>query len=136
MDLSQIPLFRALSQKLGFLEDRQRVLAQNIANVDTPNYQPRDLKAPDFGKLAAGEFGKLQPVATDPQHFAHGAAAPGEFRSEADKSAYESTISGNSVSLEQELIKVSQTTLDHQTMVDLYRKQIGLLKTALDRGGS
>jgi flagellar basal-body rod protein FlgB len=136
MDLSQIPLFRALSQKLGFLEDRQRVLAQNIANADTPDYQPRDLKAPDFGKLAASEFGKLQPVATDPQHFAHGAGSPGEFRSEADKSAYESTISGNSVSLEQELIKVSQTTLDHQTMVDLYRKQVGLLKTALDRGGS
>lgn len=135
MDLSQIPLFKAIGLRLGYLEDRQRVLAENIANIDTPDYKPHDLKAPDFASMAQAELGHLTPVATEPGHISPPAGG-GHFRSEKDTHAYETTVSGNSVSLEKELLKVSQTTFDHQTMIDLYRKQIGLLKLALDRNGS
>ena len=50
MDLSQIPLFAALSKRMSWLADRQAVLAQNVANADTPGYAARDLREPDFRK--------------------------------------------------------------------------------------
>lgn len=134
MDLSQIPLFKALATRLGFLEQRQQVLAQNIANVDTPGYQPLDLKESSFQSELTGSFGRLMPVATHPNDI-QPATGAGQFQTVKDTPSAEPKIDGNGVSLENELIKVSKTTLDHQAMVDLYRKQIGLIKTALDRSG-
>jgi len=40
------------------------------------------------------------------------------------------------VSLEDEMIKVSDTTSDYQLMTNLYKKQVGLIKTAIGRSGS
>jgi flagellar basal-body rod protein FlgB len=137
MDLNQIPLFKVISRRLGFLEERQRVLAQNIANVDTPGFKPKDVKAPDFKRLAMTELKQLETSSTNPHHIVQATAnAAGQYPVERQATTYETTISGNSVDLDEQLLKVSKTTLDHQTLVNLYRKQIGLLKIALDRGGS
>jgi len=134
MDLSQIPLFKALTGRLGFLDQRQRVLAENIANVDTPGYQPKDLKAPNFLRLAQAALGRINAATTNPNHI-ETARRGGTFQAEKQKATFETTVSGNAVDLDEQLINVSQTTLDHQTMVDLYAKQVSLLKTALDRSG-
>src|ERR1700761_8213498 len=44
MDLSGIPLFTALQNKLGYLSEREKVIAQNVANASTPGFTPNDLK--------------------------------------------------------------------------------------------
>ena len=44
MELGDIPLFAMLKSRLGYLSDRQRVIAENVANANTPGYQARDLK--------------------------------------------------------------------------------------------
>ena len=51
MDLTQIPLFEMLTRRMSWLNERQKVLAQNIANADTPHYVPRDLEPLDFESL-------------------------------------------------------------------------------------
>ena len=38
MDLGDFAVFRIMKQKLGWLNQRQRVIAENIANADTPKY--------------------------------------------------------------------------------------------------
>lgn len=134
MDLTQIPLFRTISRRLGFLEERQRVLAENVANVDTPGFQPRDVKSPNFAKLADVALKQLKTAATDPHHIIQDANAHRDEQPE-QAGKYEVTVSGNGVNLEDQLLKISKTNFDHQTMIDLYRKQVGLLKIALDRGG-
>ena len=48
MGPDDIPLFGMLKSRLGYLSDRQKLIAQNVANADTPGYQPRDLKAYSF----------------------------------------------------------------------------------------
>jgi flagellar basal-body rod protein FlgB len=48
MDLSNLKLFHAMKENMDWLSQRQRVIAQNIANSDTPNYEVKDLKALDF----------------------------------------------------------------------------------------
>ena len=48
MDLSKIPLFTMLTERMAWLNKRQAVLAQNIANADTPGYKPKDPAPVDF----------------------------------------------------------------------------------------
>ena len=43
MDPSDIGLFRLAEKRLNWIEQRQQVLAQNIANASTPDYKARDL---------------------------------------------------------------------------------------------
>jgi flagellar basal-body rod protein FlgB len=136
MDFSKIPLFQAIGERLGFLEARQNVLSDNIANVDTPGFKPKDLKTQSFGTLTAAAFQKLQPAVTDPHHMLPASAGSTAYPLETKSGKSEETVNGNGVNLEEQLLKISQTSFDHQTVLNLYHKQIGLLKTALDRGGS
>jgi len=64
MDLNEIPLFRALGQRMSWLTRRQEVLAQNIANADTPGYVPRDLDPLDFDALVRGSSKRLSAAST------------------------------------------------------------------------
>ena len=123
MSLADIPLFSALSQKLAWLGQRQQLLAQNVANADTPGYTPKDLKETDFLALAqqAAESGP----STKP-------SAPFEIEHFPD--THETSLNGNSVNLEQQLFKVAQTGSNFQLMTSLYRKHIDMLKLALGRG--
>jgi len=51
MDIKNIALFQAMGSKMGYLSTRQGVIAQNIANADTPEYRARDLEEVDFGAV-------------------------------------------------------------------------------------
>ena len=66
MDISGIPLFAMLRQRLGYEGERQRVIAQNVANADTPGYVGRDLKAFTFSAQVESQTGlaMLQPTQT------------------------------------------------------------------------
>ena len=46
MPISDIPIFSMLRTRMQWHQERQRVLAENVANADTPNYRPRDLSPP------------------------------------------------------------------------------------------
>ena len=42
MDLSSMGVFKLMAKKMDWLTQRQEVLAQNVANVDTPKFKPDD----------------------------------------------------------------------------------------------
>ena len=48
MELQDLPLLTMLRQRMTWLNQRQDLLAQNVANSDTPRYVARDLKPLDF----------------------------------------------------------------------------------------
>ncbi len=135
MDLNKLPLFSMISQRMNWLGERQKVLAQNVANADTPNYAPRDLKEVDFRKMVSGHSARLQPAATDEKHIA-GASSGGAKANLTKPKPTETTQSGNSVSLESELMKIADTGMDYQLVTNLYRKQLGLFRAVLGRGGA
>jgi flagellar basal-body rod protein FlgB len=134
MDFSKLPLFSLISQRIGWLSEREKVLAENVANADTPDYKARDLKPQDFSRMltAAGGGARLMPVATDQRHFDMRASGPGKNTVLKDTKT-ESTLSGNTVSLESEMTKVAETAMDYQLITNLYRKQIGLIKAVIGR---
>ena len=54
MAISDIPLFSMLRTRMQWHQERQRILAENVANADTPQFQPRDLAPPQFDRAPAG----------------------------------------------------------------------------------
>lgn len=134
MDTSSLGLFRLLSKKMDWLNQRQEVLAENVANADTPKYRPNDLSSFDF-KTAITEAHRLKPAQTDPGHmqFARGDDGPGKVGR--NRRPYETKPDGNAVIVEEQMLKVAQTAADYNTVTNLYRKNVGLLKMVLGRGG-
>jgi flagellar basal-body rod protein FlgB len=47
MPITDIPILSMLRTRMEWHQERQHVLAENVANADTPNYRPRDLAPPD-----------------------------------------------------------------------------------------
>ena len=68
MSVTDIPLLNQIKGRLGWLDDRQRVIAQNVANSDTPGFMARDLKAPTDFAEAMRTGGGLRMVATNARH--------------------------------------------------------------------
>jgi len=132
MDLASFDIFKGIAAKMAWLTQRQNVIAQNIANADTPDYQAKDLKPLDFKSTLEAS---LKPTTTNPLHLA-GTHGEGDARVVKEDKPYEVTPSGNTVSIEEQMQKASQTGIDYQMITTLYQKNIGLIKTALDRGGS
>lgn len=131
MDLDKVPLFSLINKRLSWLSQRQDVLAKNIANADTPGYKARDISEASFADMVKGVDARLQMVATSPHHIG-GASGPDHVTPTVERDA-QTTLNGNSVDLESELLKVSKTGVDYQFAINLYKKQIGFIKTALGR---
>jgi flagellar basal-body rod protein FlgB len=131
MDLQSIPFFNVLRTKMGWLEARQQTIAENIANANTPGYKARDLKALDFARVLAGESTGPGMAVTDPRHLKGAAGlADGRFTAVAGKDR-ETTPDGNSVTLEDEMMRLGETQMSHQAATGLYRKAIEMLRIAV-----
>jgi flagellar basal-body rod protein FlgB len=129
MDLGNIPLFKAMMSRMSWLTERQQVLAQNVANADTPGYAARDMKPMDFAALVSQSQAAAL-ATTDPRHIGVGGGTNGAAESMRAADA-EGTPSGNAVSLEEEMIKLSDTQVQYQAVTNLYAKAMGMFRIAL-----
>jgi flagellar basal-body rod protein FlgB len=122
-------LLKLTERRMAWLEARQRVLAGNIANADTPGYQPRDVRS--FASVLAGAAGPRM-ATTDSRHL----AAPNDRAALArpDRSAPDRAPNGNAVSLDREALKVAETDGAHALAATLHKRYLGLFRTALGRG--
>lgn len=135
MGLSNIPLFTALSEKMKWHQTRQGLLAENVANAETPGYRGQDLKAFGFeDHMRNLSTARIATTATNPLHIAvQGADADGFGPRTIN--AFEITPEGNGVTLEDEMMKVATNQMDYQTVTTLYTRSMRLLRTALGRQG-
>jgi flagellar basal-body rod protein FlgB len=129
MDLSKIPLLEAITKRMSWLGERQSVLAQNVANADTPGYTAKDVAAPSFAELVSGASAHLSMTVTAPGHIMPVSEA-GSFKITPQKIT-ERSPNGNAVQLEDQMMKISDTTNDYALTTSLYRQQLGLIKLAL-----
>lgn len=133
MSMGNLALFQGMKQKMDWLAQRHTVLAENVANADTPGYRSRDLKPLDFRAMVK-ETPRVNMAATAENHLTGTRREP-EFRvnQERVKNAYEISINQNGVSLEQQLTRVSQNQADFRLASGLYRQNITLMKLAIGR---
>jgi flagellar basal-body rod protein FlgB len=130
MAISDIPLFTMLRTRMHWHQERQRLLAENVANADTPRFQPRDLTPPSFDPRRP-VVSDLTLARTNPAHLA---GTGGGTRFQVDRNGgFEARPSGNAVSLEDEMMKVANNQMDYQAATTLYTRGLGMLKTAIGR---
>jgi flagellar basal-body rod protein FlgB len=125
--MEPIYLFGLVNQQRSWLSARQSLVAQNVANANTPGYEARDLVP--FNKVL--DNSALQMAGNDPLHIS--LPANESLKTSGKKSdAWEVAHSGNSVSLEQEMMKAGEIhgafTLDTNIMKAFHNMWLSSLK--------
>lgn len=137
MDLSKIPVLAALTRRMTWLSARQKTIAQNIANADTPGYRPYDLKVPTFRSLLPGRNGEPRlALVTSASGHLQGRSQDSQIKAEKTRQPADVEASGNAVVLEEQVAKLADTQLEYAAAANLYRKHVGLLQSALGRRNS
>ena len=135
MDFNNVPIMQMMTKKMSWLSRRTEIIAQNVANADTPGFKARDLKPVNFREMVDREAGPRNagPHLTNARHLT-GTRAALSFDTERAPDRFETSINGNDVSLEQQLTRLGQTQLSYQTTINLYRKHLDMFRIALGRG--
>jgi flagellar basal-body rod protein FlgB len=131
------PLLAGIQTRMRNLSERQNVIAQNIANSETPGYKAREVSEPSFAGLVNSGIAVAKPrVQLTDAMKSLGAVQPVGTGLVLDKDITETKPDGNNVTLEDQLLKMGQVQADFAAMTSLYRKQISMMKTALGKGGN
>ena len=129
MSLVDTPLLSLIKGRLHHLGARQKLIAENVANADTAGYTPRDLqpfKPVDTLRASGAGVGR---VATHAMHIGMAPPRTSPFKAVATPDS-ETTMDGNSVVLEEEMIKMAESRTDYDAAISLYQKSLGLLRMA------
>lgn len=113
------------ADRLVYLGQSQSLLAQNIANIDTPGFTPRTT-VPFVDTLDG--VGQLPLAVTNPQDM--GSSASLSLASDPTIVAARSP-DGNAVSLDGQLAAVARTQINQQYAVNIYKSYLGMFTTAL-----
>ena len=139
MELTNLPVFGLIRQRMNWLNQRQEVIAQNVANADTPDYPSRDLKAFDFKNVIRQNRPKTQRVGVNLTKPTHIPGSQGQnsspFKEIDARRPYETAPDGNQVVLEEQMIKMNETVTNHNLITQIYRKQLAMCRTVTRRGG-
>lgn len=135
MNLAEIPLFSMLRGRLGYLTERQKVIAQNVANADTARYVAQDLKPFAFDarvEAARQAQGASTMAATQAGHMApkNERRGPGAAFKAVRTPDSETTLNGNSVVLEEEMMKMNEARMNYDAAISFYQKSMNLLRMA------
>jgi len=112
MNSDEVNLFALASRRLQWLGDRQKVIAENIANVNTAEYRARDVES--FESYLGNNANAARPDT------ANVVEVP---------SAWSEDFSGNNVVLEEQMMNASETANRYKLATSLYRKAHQLMLT-------
>ena len=135
MDYSQIALMKMMGTKMAYLSERQDILAQNVANADTPGYSAVKMRDLDFERLALSEARRLKMKTSSAGASMEGSRPTRDFRTEEQRKTHETTPVDNNIALEEQMAMVAQNNLEYMTVTNLYSKTSDMFKVALGQGG-
>jgi flagellar basal-body rod protein FlgB len=130
MALDNIPLLATLKSRLGYLTQREKLVAENVANSDTPGYAPRDLKP--FTLPSEGARGsKLATTITSSRHISSAGGGGHATRFAAIVAPDgEAKLDGNQVVLEEQMMKMQEARMNYDAAIGFYQKSMSLLRMA------
>ena len=137
MDIQSIPLFSMLRSRIGYLNQRQQLIAQNVANASTPGFTPQDLTP--FKVNAGSGAGAGLALASVP----HGSTGQSSgmiqiAMSGGTQSGFkavnapddETRLDGNQVTLEDQMLKMNETRTDYEVAIGIYQKAMSFIQMA------
>ncbi len=132
-----VPVLGVLKQSMSFHAQRQRVIAENVANANTPGYVAQDLDQNAFQR----ELQDLLQARASGSTAARGAASvpalssPTRQWDSQDAPDSETTVNGNSVVLEEQMIRANENRLEYESALSLYQKSLSMIRTAIRQSG-
>lgn len=148
VDFTDMPLMSALKSKMKWLNSNQRIISENIAHANTPGYRAKELEKPEFSGLVEkltgdieGSLAGVEAELNEAMRLDDGGSFSSRFTGSSNTYSIneiqgnEENPNGNSVVLEEEMIKMSENQMQFDLASKLYKKNIGLLKAALGKGG-
>lgn len=135
---SDMTVFELMKSRMQMLAARQKAVSQNVANVSTPGYVPHDVDMQAFsgvldrvaGKAAHGALPRTAMMQTDARHLAGPSGAPAGVTIKESPDS-ETTLDGNEVVVEEQMMRLAETRSDFETMVGLYQRSLSLLHLAI-----
>ncbi len=128
MDLSKIQSFALLEEKMKYNANRQQIISENFANVDTPKYKRKDLKEPDFNEVFQKKLSVLEPSATHHNHMSgldDGTLGGRKIIATEEK-----------VQLDMEALEMMKNSTSYTEASSTYKKFLSLIKIAVEGSGS
>lgn len=146
MDLQSLALYKMSNEKMRWAAQRQAVIAQNIANGDTPNFMPSDIEPLKFKDFVGENTGHVQMtrtnsmhrtansgdakmVKTNPNHMSPD--ADGKSKAKESRRPFETSIDKNGIILEEQMAKMDTTRGQHEQASALFKKNLALLGVAM-----
>jgi len=129
MAIPDLPILSMLRTRMQWHQERQLVLAENVANAETPRYRARDLVPPNFASTL--QRVSVAMARTDPGHME---AVGGSSKFDDDRSVhYETRPRGTAVSHEEEMLKLAANQADYDAVTAIYTRSLSLIKTAIGK---
>ena len=136
MKMSSISFFDLAAKRMDWLAARQEVISENIANADTPGFRAREVTS--FQQMLDGarasEVRGTGLAVTQLGHIQGSLPGRSAVPTTAEEAPWETTMDGNTVVLEQQIIKATESEDAYRLAADLYRKGHELLTLAATGG--
>jgi flagellar basal-body rod protein FlgB len=129
-----LTLFAMAQKSMNWLSKRQEVLSENVANANSANYKAKDLAPLSFKHLVEKDQA-VRAVTTNPMHVSP-VVEQAKFETVTERQPEESKIDGNSVLIEEQMQKIGETKGSYELAVNLFTKNLSMLKTAIGKGSS
>lgn len=133
MAMGDLPIFAALKNRMQWHQTRQTLLAENVANAETPGYRGRDLAPYSFDQALENSRVAVAARTTDPRHIQIGGSSGANGFGARTLNSFEISPEGNGVTLEEEMMKVTTNQMDYQAAATLYTRSMRLLRIALGK---
>ncbi|PHR56090.1 MAG: flagellar basal body rod protein FlgB [Robiginitomaculum sp.] len=117
--LNDLAMLKNMSAMAKHASRRHTVIAENIANADTPGYKAKDVKP--FSEIYAQSIREERDVAIVSEGSALILLGGPE------------SVDGNTVSLEGQMLTSAEAVGDHEMALALYRKTLDLMKMAINK---
>jgi flagellar basal-body rod protein FlgB len=131
--LNDLPFFAMAHKTMGWLSRRQELLAQNIANANTPKFKPSDVAPLDFKNVLDAEPQPVRAVVTNPLHISPPVESV-KFETVEEHRPEESKLDGNAVLLEEQTKKLGDVKELHSLATTLLAANTAMFKTAIGNG--
>ena len=132
MEIASSSSDRLIQVALRGLSTRQRVIADNVANVDTPGFKASHVEFEAALKRAQGGAAPMRLL-----------GYRGDGQGPADAGSLEPTVTtdlsacredGNNVDVDQQMLELADTNITYNALANLTTARFGILRTVINEG--
>lgn len=132
--LTTDPASRVLSKYLDAALLRQEIIANNIANVNTPGFKRSYVVFEEELRAALGEKGRLQMRKTHPRHVGGGDSLDGVLPAVGTDMSTSTRVEGNNVDVEEEMAQLAMNGINYYLAAQQLNNKLAMLSHVISEG--